>query len=253
MDRQELAAHLEHRRITGNVATPRENNLAHIGRFLDGERGFDFGVELTRDWDEASVFNLMVERVGILADPGIRAGQDTISTDLCLDALGRFSQVLRRHVSARSRVLFASGHPAGMAPGYMRLAAAARAAGAEVVTAPGGIRTAAGGDALQVNGVWLWHQHGGLPHTHFAEPMHAVLDALGPESQPDLVVADHGWAGAAGTRGRNVIGFADCNDPALFVAEAQGQVEVTVPLDDDVVPQFYEPMFDYIAERAGLR
>ena len=42
------------------------------------------------------------------------------------------------------------------------------------------------------------------------------------EAPPDLVVADHGWAGAAGQAGVTAVGFADCNDPALFVGEAEG-------------------------------
>ena len=71
--------------------------------------------------------------------------------------------------------------------------------------------------------------------------MHALLDALEEAGQPmpDLVVADHGWAGAAASRGLRTVGYADCNDPALFVAEAQGQVEVCVPLDDNIPPYNY--------------
>ncbi|RAG61604.1 taurine ABC transporter ATPase, partial [Burkholderia multivorans] len=56
MDRTTLAQALETGRITGEVATPRENNLDHIRRFLTGERQFDFGVALTREWDFDSVF-----------------------------------------------------------------------------------------------------------------------------------------------------------------------------------------------------
>ena len=56
------------------------------------------------------------------------------------------------------------------------------------------------------------------------------------EALPDLVVADHGWAGAAGQAGVTAVGFADCNDPALFVGEAEGLVAVSVPLDDNVPP-----------------
>ena len=41
---------------------------------------------------------------------------------------------------------------------------------------------------------------------------------------PDLVVADHGWAGCAGQYGVDSVGYADCNDPALFLAEAEGNV-----------------------------
>ncbi|RAG60391.1 taurine ABC transporter ATPase, partial [Burkholderia multivorans] len=80
MDRTTLAQALETGRITGEVATPRENNLDHIRRFLTGERQFDFGVALTREWDFDSVFALMVDRAGLRPDPAFTSGVDTIST-----------------------------------------------------------------------------------------------------------------------------------------------------------------------------
>lgn len=69
----------------------------------------------------------------------------------------------------------------------------------------------------------------------------AVLD-----EPPDLVVADHGWAGVAADRGIDTLGLADCNDPALFVAEHEGKPIVTVPLDDNVPPQHYDPLSEFV-------
>jgi hypothetical protein len=63
-------------------------------------------------------------------------------------------------------------------------------------------------------------------------------------------MADHGFAGAAGRAGIPVVGFADSNDPALFVGEAEGDVAVCVPLDDNVLPQLYEPMTAYLLNAA---
>ncbi|CAM5498477.1 hypothetical protein SBADM41S_01423 [Streptomyces badius] len=85
--------------------------------------------------------------------------------------------------------------------------------------------------------------------------MAAILDAMAHLGRPlpDLVVADHGWAGCAGQRGLDAIGYADCNDPALFLAEAEGALQVTVPLDDHVTdPRYYDPMTDYLLHAAGL-
>ena len=69
---------------------------------------------------------------------------------------------------------------------------------------------------------------------------------------PDLVIGDHGWAGAAGQAGVDAVGFADCNDPALFVGEAEGRVVSCVPLDDNVDPRRYAPLTAYLLDRAGL-
>ena len=116
MNRSTLAHALEAGRITGEVATPRENNLSHIHRFLDQERQFDFGVELTRGWDYDSVFALMVERCGLRPDPDFVEGVDTISTDACIDALERLAEAVGEVTRAGGRILFATGHPAGLLP-----------------------------------------------------------------------------------------------------------------------------------------
>ena len=81
--------------------------------------------------------------------------------------------------------------------------------------------------------------------------MRAVLEAASRDGgPPDLVVADHGWAGAAAQAGIETVGFADSNDPALFVGEAEGKVAVAVPLDDNVLPASYAPLAAYLL--AGL-
>ncbi|QKG22786.1 phosphatase [Actinomadura verrucosospora] len=69
---------------------------------------------------------------------------------------------------------------------------------------------------------------------------------------PDLAIADHGWAGAAGQAGIDTVGFADCNDPALFAGAAEGKIDVVVPLDDGVSPHHYAPLTAYLLARAGL-
>ena len=255
MDRTTLANALEAGHITGEVATPRESNLSHIHRFLDQEKQFDFGVDLTREWDYDSVFALMVERAGLHSDKKFIQGVDTISTEACINALERLATVIGDVTRAGGEILFASGHPAGLLPVHIAMAAAAEAHGAQISLQGNAIPVPGiGGDCRQINRVWTWHQHGGTPHTHLAEPMHALLDDIARRggSTPDLVVADHGWAGAASSRGLRTLGYADCNDPALFVAEAQGAVEVTVPLDDDVVPYLYEPLIEFVLETAGL-
>ena len=62
------------------------------------------------------------------------------------------------------------------------------------------------------------------------------------------LVADHGWAGAAAEAGVETLGYADCNDPALFLAEEEGKPVVTVPLDDNVRPHLYDPLSAYLRD-----
>ena len=73
------------------------------------------------------------------------------------------------------------------------------------------------------------------------------------EATPDLVVADHGFAGAAIEAGVETLSIADVNDPALIVARAQGRTEVVVVMDDHVAPDAYWPCLQAVAARASAR
>ena len=55
-------------------------------------------------------------------------------------------------------------------------------------------------------------------HTHWPDAMRLML----AEASPDLVIADHGFAGAAIAAGIETVSIADVNDPALLVAQAKG-------------------------------
>ena len=253
--RDALVDHLVHTRIAGDVATPRENNLSHYRKLANGDRNFWLGLELGDRWkDEQDVLAVMAERCGVNDDPEYRYGQDTIDPDLTVDALERMAARLRKAVAGKQRVLFATGHPGGLLDVHRATADALRAAGCEIVMIPDGLQTDEGyvfqfaDVAVLEHGATLWHTHSG-------EPMRQILTGLDREGRPlpDLVVADHGWAGCAGQLGVDSMGYADSNDPALFLAEAEGTVQVTVPLDDHVKsPRYYDPMTAYLLDAAGL-
>ncbi|WP_267243912.1 phosphatase [Streptomyces sp. PR69] len=253
--RAALVDHLVQHRIAGDVATPRENNLSHYRQLANGDRHYWLGLELGDRWsDEQDVLAVMAERCGVSDDPGHRFGQDTIDPELTAAALDRLAARLRKAAEGRERVLFATGHPGGLLDVHARTAAALRAAGCEVVRIPGGL-TADEGMVFQFADVAMLERGATLWHTHSPAPMAAILDALEQQGRPlpDLVVADHGWAGCAGGRGIDAVGYADCNDPALFIGEAEGVLQVTVPLDDHILdPQAYDPMTDYLLAAAGL-
>ena len=82
-------------------------------------------------------------------------------------------------------------------------------------------------------------------HTHRPDAMERML----AEATPDLVVADHGFAGAAIEAGVETLSIADVNDPALLVAQAQGRTEMVVVMDDHVAPDAYWPCFQAIGSR----
>jgi hypothetical protein len=260
--RAELRSHLLTTRIAGEVATSRENNLANYRAMCAREPLYLFGQHLTGAWPFADVLELMARRCGVSPDPRHARGQDTIDVDRTLDRLDALGDRLREAVAARSRVLLATGHPVGLRPTHTAVAAGLAAAGCRIVRAAEGWAhpedrdyRIGGARIRYVDGVAMMdHPSRGLVHTHSPHPMEAILAALDAagEAPPDLVVADHGWAGAAGQAGIDVVGYADCNDPALFVGEAEGRVQVCVPLDDNLPPHLYAPLTAYLLDRAAL-
>ncbi|AZZ57032.1 phosphatase [Rathayibacter iranicus] len=253
----DLEAVLDATLLTGAVLTDRASNLGNLRRLAAREPAHLYGVDVAEHWTLESLLALMGERVGISTDPSFESGQDRIDARLTVERLARYRDRFSSAVRQGALLLFATAHPATLMDVYRRFASAATAAGARVLdvnalpfASPDGIRVPLA-DKHQAlwctGGVTCAYRGGSLLHTHSPEPMDALLvrlDELG--IRPDLVIADHGWAGAAGRRGFPVLAIADCNDPAVFVAEAQGSIEVVVPLDDGLAVHLYDPVIDYV-------
>ncbi|WP_344973160.1 phosphatase [Salinactinospora qingdaonensis] len=250
--------------IAGQVDTPRENNLKHYRRLVEGDPYYQFGLTHSDEWSYSDVLSLMSKSCGVVADENYRWGIDTIDPDRTADALEALADRMAEAARRRERVMFATGHPKNLLETYQVWASALRERGCPIVTA-------AGGFSYEVNGyegevpperrVLVWEEGVGivvdnlLPrHSHDPFAMQAALAALADAGQPwpQLVIADHGFAGAAGEAGIPAIGFADSNDPALFVGEYEGKIHTTVPLDDGYLTEDYLPLCAYVLQRSGL-
>jgi len=243
-DRQVLRQHLVTSRIAGDVATPRQSNVAAMHRLADGDPRTWFGLPPSTSYSYPDVLAIMVERVGVDGDVERTDGADTIDPDLTIDRLDAMAVRLREAAQRRETVFIATGHPAGVLAIHLRIAAALLRAGCELLTPDAGRTWSYAGGKRQLRyiaDVAVLSDRGELNHTHASLPMAELLD---DGLAPTLVVADHGWAGAAGAAGIDVVCFADCNDPALVVGEAQGLISVAVPLDDNVLPHLYDPLAD---------
>jgi hypothetical protein len=75
------------------------------------------------------------------------------------------------------------------------------------------------------------------------------MERMLEEATPELVFADHGFAGAAIEAGIDTVSIADVNDPALVVARAQGRGGPVIVMDDNVQPEDYWPCFQVFASR----
>lgn len=259
--RAELREHLERARIAGDVATTREDNLVKYGLFAARVPKAMFGLAPTGRWHLRDVLALMADKVGVSPDPRHVHGPDRIDPERTLDGLDRLAAELAATARPGARVMVATGHPAGLLPVHLAVARGLRTAGAALLTPAAGFSFSVqtrfgplGREIRYIDGVAVVSTRGELNHTHSPRPMQAMLAALAAAGQdpPDLVVGDHGWTGAAGQAGVRAVGFADSNDPGLFVGEAEGTVAVSVPLDDNVAPHLYAPVTAYLLCAAGL-
>ncbi|MEP6761005.1 MAG: phosphatase [Sporichthyaceae bacterium] len=261
-DAEELQDHLVANRIAGDVATSREDNLRKYAMFADRVPGAMFGLDPKGRWDFADILDLMARRVGVSPDAAHRRGADRIDPGLTVAGLDRMAERLAAAASTpHARVVVATGHPAGLLPVHLAVVAALRARGVRILTPAAGWSYPAGTgsgsphrEIRYVDDVAMVSNRGELNHTHSPRPMDAILQSLAEagEAPPDLVVGDHGWVGAAGQAGVPAVGFADSNDPGLFVGEEEGTVAVAVPLDDNVAPHLYAPLTTYLLGAAGL-
>lgn len=241
--REALIDHLVASRIAGDVATSRESNVGNIDKMLRRDWDYHFGLSLDREWTADEVLAVMAKRVGIDPDPGRRSGADRIDPDLTVDALEAAGELLARAAADRAPVFVATGHPTGVLSLHLAVAAALARAGCRLLGVPDWLAVPERGRLRSLGDVAMLTNGADFLHTHAAEPMQRLLPVWGGE-RPALVLADHGWAGAAAEAGLTVIGLADTNDPALFVGAEEGKVAVAVPLDDNVAPDLYKPLAD---------
>jgi hypothetical protein len=246
--RDELARHLVAARIAGDVATPRQSNIANITKMLERRWDYHFGLQPDREWSPEEVLKVLADRVGMDPDIARDEGADRIDPDRTVDALDAAAVLLADAARERISVVVATGHPTGVLSLHLKVAAALTAAGCTLLTpaAEQPVRAEhlhARARIRYLGDVAMLCNGADFLHTHAAEPMQALL-AAGP--RPDLVLADHGWAGAAAQAGIPTIGLADTNDPAMFVGAEEGKVTVAVPLDDNVAPALYRPLADYL-------
>jgi hypothetical protein len=258
-------------RLAGRVATPREKSLRSYRGFAARDPRLTLGLDPEGEWGVGDLLRLMADRCGVSADPGDTSGDDVIDPDCTVAALDAFAERLGRAAHDRIPVLFGTGHPHRLLGFYASLAAALSAAGCVVLTpsyVPGVDMATSFGVRRHliryVGGVAVVRQadeigsdsDGGGPgvHTHSPLPVRAVLAAAAGQGGvlPRLVVGDHGFICGAGQLGIEAIGLADSDDPAVFVAEAEGRISVAVPLDDAVRSDYYRPLTRYVLNRAWL-
>jgi Phosphatase len=241
--------------LVGAVAGPEvshrlDNVLRNIRLLHEGDPDKQFGMTGLQSLHPDEILALVGRASGFEPDRAATTGPVPVDPELVLDSCAAVGDRLAGAVRRGERVVLATGHPVGLAHLYIEVGRLLRAGGVAIIEPADGT-TWQDDDRHHpwqisyLDGVAMLTDGAGARHTHSGDAMDRMLDA----AVPDLVFADHGFAGAAIERGVETVSIADVNDPALLVAQAQGRTRVVVVMDDNVAPQAYWPCFQSIAAR----
>jgi len=230
--------------VAGIATHPLDNVRGNPQMLLDRDPDKEFGLSgLQEGMSLERVLSLVEQSAGAPIDRDGRYGPVEIDPGPILDACGAVAPRLARATADGETTLLATGHPTGLAHLYHELALELAERGAKV-EAPPSVRWRHEG----LSHDWVVDHWDGVAmmtdgreprHTHSPFAMQRILDVV----RPDVVFADHGFAGAAIEAEIETISIADVNDPALLVAKAQGRTQHVLVFDDHVDPNAYWPVF----------
>lgn len=228
--------------ITGpHQSHSRQNNIAKIDAMLAGDPEGTFGLSGTERYSVQDVLEFLATLTGCSEDPACTDEFDTIDPDRTVGGIVSAARRLKEESGRGSLLLAATGHPTGLLEHHIHVVEAYRQAGGKVLRLREEERFTyhqREAEIRYVGGIGCLADWGNLRHTHSPDAMEAVLEA---QPWPDIVLGDHGFAGAAIERGIPTVAVMDINDPALAVAWAQKKDVVIVPMDDNRAPRLYEP------------
>lgn len=248
LDDVALRAHLIDSALAGEVATSPRNTIENCGKMVSGNPDYDFGLP---DWRDITVLEALSAIRDVCGnDPGgvdDLDGPGFINPDATMAGIAHHTKVLAQvGASGDAKVLLATGHPTGLLPHYATIGRWLRDRGSLLLTPAEetwitadsrGRRTG----VRYVAEVACVFDGGALRHTHRSLFMEAMLEELGNVT-PDLVIGDHGMAGAAVAAGIQALSIADVNDPALPVAQVRGRTAGVLPIDDNLAPRLFAPV-----------
>jgi hypothetical protein len=236
--------------ITGpHQSHSRQNNLSHIRTMLENDADGSFGLSGLDRYSAGEVLGFLAELTGCSGDLEECEGFDTIDPDKTIAALVEAGRRLGEYAVKGASLLAVTGHPTGMLEHHIHIVDAYRQAGGKILRLREEENLSVGksrhAEVRYIGGVGCLADWGALKHTHSSAAMEALLEA---EPWPDLVLGDHGFAGAAIERGIPTVAVMDINDPALSVAWAEDKDVVIVPMDDNRPPRTYEPAWRVIIQ-----
>ncbi len=231
-------------RLSGpELSHSRANNVEAARRLADNDPYVTFGIRLVIDYvqlnhvEPQEALSMIAGITKCSQDVTYTQGRGYISPSSTIKGLKAMSAAIRRVCRDRGYVTFATGHPGSMIECYTELAELVRELGGHVLDLAKGQLVFQGEDrdhvhvADSVNGIAILSDTCAALHTHDSRAMQLMLDDA--RRLPDLVIADHGFAGEAINRNIPTVAVMDTNDPGLAVAKKLGANVIIVPMNDN--------------------
>lgn len=208
-----------------------ENNLHKIDLLLEQDDSTTFGMEdLLRGVHFEEAYEAVTGRLGYAPDAEETPGRGCIdpahTAAALLEAGGRIREVAR----ADGRIVFGTGHPGALLVYYLGIARWVEELGGEIAVTEVHGREEQDMPLDWAGPVAVMGDGASMLHTHDPAPMQRILRQAGAV---DLVIGDHGFAGAAVAAGLPAVAIMDTNDPALAVVAKRGANATVIPIDDN--------------------
>jgi hypothetical protein len=222
-----------------------DDNLYKINLLLKHDDSTTFGMEELLcgvDFEEAN--EAVTHHLGYPPDAEENPGRGCIDSARTAAGLQEAGGRIRAVAGDGGRIAFGTGHPGALVVYYLRLARWVEDLGVEVLVTEIRGRDERDAPLDWAGPVAVMGDGASLLHTHDPDPMRHVLRQAGPV---DLVVADHGFAGAAIAAGIPTVTIMDTNDPAFAVVARRSADVTVVPMDDNC------PLNSYVAALEVLK
>jgi len=235
--------------VAGNCTSHgAENNIYKIGLLLELDEANTFGMErLLRGVGFEEAYDAVSHQIGNPPDREENPGRGCIDPARTAAGLIEAGERIGAVAGSGGRMIFATGHPGAMILYYLGLAGWARGLGGDVLSVETRGRYRRGVSLDWAESVAALGDGASLFHTHDPEPMRDILRLTGTV---DLVVADHGFAGAAIASGIPTVVVMDTNDPAFAVVAGRGADMTVVPMDDNRPLNAYRAALDVVRRGA---
>ncbi len=224
--------------ITGEiVAHGAKTNLGAISRLLKLDPYVTFGVEAINTAVKQKAVNqdhveqVMAEALGTPVARFRRPGPGYIAPQLTAPKLNLMAAHIDVTIKNGGLFLLATAHPGSLLSYYSRLVHYISDKGGKVYHTPTPFQVAEYRWLDSIDGVHVLSDQGNLLHTHDSLIFSQFLDQL--PNKPAVVLADHGYAGAAINAQIKTVAIHDVDDPGIALAAQLGCDVLPIPMNDN--------------------